>query len=162
MFGILTELKESGGMSEELVYKLRSCGGVAPLIYGLAKVHKTGTPVRPVLSMPGSPYYKVAKQVADWLAMIPEAQINCSSKSIVDQLQSLQLDEEEVMISFDVSSLYTNVPVKEAIAQAAERLYEGDLQQPPVDKETFMILAEISSCGRLCQHMMDSTNKWMA
>ena len=76
--------------------------------------------------MPGSPYYKVAKQVADWLAMIPEAQINCSSKSIVDQLQSLQLDEEEVMISFDVSSLYTNVPVKEAIAQAAERLYEGD------------------------------------
>ena len=84
--GMLTELKESGRMSEELVYKLRSCGGVAPSIYGLAKVHKTGTPVRTVLSIA---YYKVAKQVADWLEMIPEAQINCSSKSIVDQFQSL-------------------------------------------------------------------------
>ena len=49
------------------------------------------------------------------------------------------------MISFDVSSLYTNVPVKEAIDKAAERLYAGDLQQPPVDKEKFILLAELSA-----------------
>ena len=118
-------------MSEDLLMELRSCGGQPPRIYGLAKVHKTGTPVRPVLSMPGSPYHKVAKQVADWLAVITEAQIKCSSKLVVDKLKTVQLEEEEVMISFDVSSLYTNVPVKEAIVQAADRLYAGDLQQPP-------------------------------
>ena len=40
---IVIELKESGQMSEELVYKLRSCGGVAPRIYGLAKVQDTSS-----------------------------------------------------------------------------------------------------------------------
>ena len=111
------------------------------------KVHKAGTPVRPVLSMPGSPYHKVEKQAADWRAVIPEAPIKCSSKLIVDKLKTVQLEEDEVMISFNVSFLYTNVSVKEATVQAADRLYAGDLQQPPVDKETFMILAEMSSCG---------------
>ena len=44
-----------------------------------------------------------------------------------------------------MSALYTNVPVKEAIHMAAERLYAGDLPKPPVDKDTFVKLAEMSS-----------------
>ena len=44
-----------------------------------------------------------------------------------------------------MKSLYTNVPVKEAIQKAADRLYSGDVQLPSVDKETFTTLATISS-----------------
>ena len=43
-----------------------------------------------------------------------------------------------------MASLYTNVPVKEAIQEAADRLYSGDVQTPSVDKETFITLATIS------------------
>ena len=50
------------------------------------------------------------------------------------------MDEDEVVVSFDVSSLYTNVPVRESIQLAAERLYSGDLATPPVDKQTFIKL----------------------
>lgn len=35
--------------------------------HGLAKIHKHDVPLRPVLSMPGSAYHKIALQVADWL-----------------------------------------------------------------------------------------------
>ena len=73
-----------------------------------AKVHKSDMPMRPVLSMPGSVYYNVAKQVAKWLSVIPECQINCSTKSICDSLGSVKLEENEELVSFDVVSLYTN------------------------------------------------------
>ena len=45
-------------------------------------------------------------------------------------------------MSFDVVSLYTNVPVKEAIGIAAEKLYDLD-DVPPVDKETFITSANL-------------------
>ena len=59
--------------------------------------------------------------------------------------KSIFLDHDEVVISFDVTSLYTNVPVKEAIFEAAEKLYSGKFAMPPVDKETFIILAELAT-----------------
>ena len=60
-------------------------------------------------------------------------------------LYNLDLSEDEEMVSYDVSALYTNVPVKEAIELAADRLYAGDLPVPPVDKQTFIKLTELSS-----------------
>ena len=94
--------------------------------------------------MPGSPYYRLAEKVTKWLSMIPESKINCSTQKTVDQLKNVKLDPEEVMISFDVSSLYTNVPVNEAINDAANLLYFGRYETPPVDKETFIALTKLA------------------
>ena len=63
----------------------------------------------------------------------------------------MTLDADEVLISFDITLLYKNVPVKEAIQEAAERLYGGDLKTPSVDKETFIILATLLSSDVLRQ-----------
>ena len=52
-----------------------------------------------------------------------------------------------------MKSLYTNVPVKEAIQKAADRLYSGDVQASSVDKETFITLAIIS-----CTNLILSTH----
>ena len=57
--------------------------------------------------------------------------------------RKLSLDHDEVDISFDITSLYTNVPVKEAIFGDADKLYSGKLVMPPSDKETFIIFAEL-------------------
>ena len=62
---------------------LKSKGGQPPRIYGLGKVHKASIPVRPVLSMPGSPYYKIAAWVAKWLAGVPESNCQISSKKLL-------------------------------------------------------------------------------
>ena len=77
--------------------------------------------------MPGSAYHSVAKQIAEWLSIVPEAQINSSSKMISDLVKTIELENDEELVSFDVSALYTNVPVKDAINMAAEWLYAGDL-----------------------------------
>ena len=65
----------------------------------------------------------------------------------------MTLESDEAIISFDVMSLYTNVPVKEAIQEAADRLYSGDVQAPFVDKETLITLATIS-----CTNVILSTH----
>ena len=145
---ILREMKEEGKIGNELYERLKPKGSQPARLYGLAKVHKQDTPVRPVLSMPGSVYYNVAKQVAKWLSFIPECQINCDTKTICDTLSTVTLDENEELVSFDVVSLYTNVPVMEAIHVCADLLY-NKFTLLPVDKETFIELAKIASCNVL-------------
>ena len=60
----LENLVETGVLNGNLSNEMKSKGGQLPKLYGLAKVHKESVPVRPVLSMPDSPYYKLAEKVA--------------------------------------------------------------------------------------------------
>ena len=143
---LLDKLLEEGKLTKVMYDRLRPIGSQPPRLYGLAKVHKTDTPMRPVLSMPGSAYYEIAKQIAIWLKIVPECQINCSTKSIVDKISQTKLDSDEILVSFDVVSLYTNVPVKESIQVCADLLFDKYKIGLPVDKDTFIQLAMISSC----------------
>ena len=97
--------------------------------------------------MPGSAYYGVAKQVAFWLSHIPECNINSSTKTVCDSLDGIHLQDNETLVSFDVSSLYTNVPVLEAINVSADLMYNPRNPTPPVSKATFIELAKIASCN---------------
>ncbi|XP_066910560.1 uncharacterized protein [Clytia hemisphaerica] len=95
--------------------------------------------------MPGSAYYNIAKQTAEWLSVVNECCINTSSKSISDKLDEIVLKADHELVSFDIVSLYTNVPVLEAIDVCADLLYSGEYKKPPVDKETFIELLKICS-----------------
>ena len=101
--------------------------------------------------MPGSPYHKIALQVSDWLSVVDECNINSSTKEISDSLQNIQLPEDHVLISFDVTSLYTNVPVLEAIEHCTNLLYSGKYKKPPVDRNTFEELLKMCSSNVVMQ-----------
>ena len=141
----LEELYKQGKFSKVIYDRLCPVGSQPPRLYGLAKVHKPGIPLRPVLSMPGSAYHEIAKQIATWLSVVPECQINCSTESIVNQIKSVKLDKDEMLVSFDVVSLYTNVPVKESIQICADLLFDKYKIGLPVDKDTFIELALLAS-----------------
>ena len=145
----LKRLKREGRIDGTLYHKLKPRGSQPARLYGLAKVHKSTTPVRPVLSMPGSCYFKTAEKVAEWLSVVDECKINSSTQQISEMLNTVTLDADEQLVSFDVTSLYTNVPVTEAIDVCTDLLYSGKYPVPPVDKETFRTLAQISSCNVL-------------
>ena len=63
----------------------------------------------------------------------------------MQDIKGVTLDPDEVVISFDVSSLYTNILVNEANEEAADRLYSGDFPTPPVSKEAFITLTKLST-----------------
>ena len=52
--------------------------------------------MRPVLSMPGSAYHKVALKFTEWLSDVEECKINTSTNSISQSLSFIQLDDEIV------------------------------------------------------------------
>ena len=72
--------------------------------------------------------------------MFEKCKINASSKEICDRLKDVVLEEDEEVISYDVVSLYTNVPVLEAITVCADLLYNlPSDQRPVIDKDTFIL-----------------------
>ena len=115
----LLTLKNADEISDDQFNQMKSKDGQPPRIYGLAKVHKDGIPVRPVLSMPGSPYHNIAGIVTKRLSIIPESNSQCGVQKIGNQLKDIKLDDDEVLVTFDSVSLYTNVPVLESIEEAA-------------------------------------------
>ena len=144
---ILKNLFQEGKLDQALYERMRPKGSQPARLYGLAKVHKKNIPVRPVLSMPGSAYHEVALYVAECLSVVPQCKINASTKLISDRLKEVILEENEEVISFDVVSLYTNVPVLEALQVCTDMLYALPTKdRPNVDKETFITLAKIASC----------------
>ena len=110
IISLLKMLRDDGKISNLLYDKLKPIGSQPPRIYGLAKIHKVDVPLRPILSIPGSVYYKIALQV--WLSVVDECKINVSTKRISETLKEIKLEDDEELISFDVSSLYTNVPAQ--------------------------------------------------
>ena len=56
-------MNELGKIDEQFLKSIKSVGGQLPRFYGLVNVHERNIPVRPVPSMPGSPYYKVGGKI---------------------------------------------------------------------------------------------------
>ena len=125
----LLAMKKKDEIDEALYSRLRSTGGQPARLYGLAKVHKKGTPLRPVLSLPGSSYEHLNKTLAKFFDNIEGANIETNTQMAREIIENIDLDYNESIISLDVKSLYTNVPLKEAIDIALRKLYEQTI--PP-------------------------------
>ena len=138
----LRALWEDNKIDEELLKKLRSTGAQPARLYGLAKVHKNETPLRPVLSLPGSMYDPLNKWLAKLFDKVPGANIETSTKEMSERLRATALEPDETIFSMDVKSLYTNVPVHEAIDLAIETLYMS--QEPEIERDTLRRLMEMA------------------
>lgn len=120
----LKQLKKENKISEGIFNKMKPLGSQPQWSYGLAKVHKKDCPMRPVVSMQGSPYHNIVKTVATWLTYIPECNINYNTKMVSDDLKNCNLDDNEQIISFEIVPLYTKVPVREAI-ECCTNIFSG-------------------------------------
>ena len=85
-------------------------------MYGLIKVHKNNNPARPVISMIGTPEYQLAKFLDSIIkSYIPDSYMLHSTDHFFDELNNFQFKADHKLVSFDVQSLFTNVPLDETI-----------------------------------------------
>ncbi|XP_063713937.1 uncharacterized protein LOC134841828 [Symsagittifera roscoffensis] len=141
----LLAMKKKDEIDEALYSRLRSTGGQPARLYGLAKVHKKGTPLRPVLSLPGSSYEHLNKTLAKFFDNIEGANIETNTQMAREIIENIDLDYNESIISLDVKSLYTNVPLKEAIDIALRKLYEKT-SPPKLARGTMKKLLNMARC----------------
>ena len=139
----LLELFKAKLIPDEVYQFIRPAGSQRRRMYGLPKTHMPEVPLRPILSMTGSAHHELSK----WLASLLEPVLDrytahCISDSFTfaDYIRKLDGQIDSFMCSFDVSSLFTNVPLDETIAICADTLYNIPDSQPCIPKEAFVEL----------------------
>ena len=85
---------------------------------------------------------------AQWMAhkvfdKVPGANIETSTEGMRRRLEQIALESDETILSRDVKSLYTNVPVHEAIELACEAIYASS-NPPEMQQPTFKKLMELA------------------
>ena len=96
-------------------------------LYGLPKTHKKKLAMRPILSATGTYNYKLAKWLDEKLKPLSVNEHTVNDIFVfADELREMKIKDHEVLVSYDVSSLFTNVPVDETIESIAERAFEND------------------------------------
>ena len=115
----------------------------------MAKVHKCGVPLRSVISMIGTPAYKLAKFLDDLIKpLIPHTYLLKSTQEFTDRLKEIPFNNGNSMVSFDAVSLFTNVPLAETIELIIDRLHDDDnCNAVPVNKNVFRKLMFTATQG---------------
>ena len=140
---LLKDIKQTGGLSTYKCKQLYPTCAVSPKFCGLPKLHKVGTPLRPIVSSRGSITYDVAKE----LAYIIKPLVGQSLHHLKNtprfnwQLQGKKLEPGKVITSFDVKASFTSVPVHPAIQIVKQRL----LQDNTLPQRTSMSITQITS-----------------
>ena len=117
------------------------------MIYGLPKVHKPTVPLRPIVSFYTSPTYQLSKHLSYILSpLVGRTQSAVqNSKDFVDFIALQQLNEE-VLVSFDVISLFTDIPTDLAIRIACKHLENDDTLEERTNLEVDNIILLLDLC----------------
>ena len=140
-------------LDKDTYERIRPVGTATPRMYGVPKLHKEGTPLRPILSMINSPQHELAKWLADILKPVVKKFSKHTVKDSYEFCQDLDDfvnsdDGGYFMCSFDVKSLFTNVPLKETIEICLDSLYRDDeIPTPKMPEPKFQKLLLKATSG---------------
>lgn len=119
---------------------LTSNNAICPRIYGQPKAHKQNLPLRPVIPNITAPTCKLAKYIANILQRSIHSNYNTTSSfEFCDEVNHITLPEGYVMISLDVTSLFTNVPRYLVTKNIIERWNEVDTR---INLDLFLEIVE--------------------
>ena len=146
----LKRLANQGKIDRELEHSLRvpTNGTRPPLFYGVVKIHKEGYPLRPIVSAVGSATYTMSKYVSRILTPYVKETPSyiANTMALLKKLENVSIAEDEIIVSFDVKSLYTNVPRKDAFECIREIIGNDTMfkTKTGTDPEAFLDILKIS------------------
>ena len=92
-------------------------------LYGHPETHKEKLSLRPILSVTGTYNFALAKSLDEKLKPLSANRYTITdtfsfakeAKDFAKEIQNLVIDENGILVSYDVPSQYTNVPLQETI-----------------------------------------------
>ena len=99
-------------------WKLINLNPTAPTMKGLIKLHKEGTPIRPVVNWKHAPGYKLAQTLVNTLNTyipLPYTYNVKNTPQLIDDLTGIPQGQTMKFASFDISNMYSNIPIEEML-----------------------------------------------
>ena len=142
----LCMLKKNGMILELLCNKRFPSGSRPGILYGLPKVHKAGIPLRPILSSISTHAYVLAKFLVPLLRLFSSGNYLVSNSfSFVNDLFSSNFNSDNlIMASFDIKSLFTNMPLDETIDIIVTKLFSNSTHFHGFNSDDFTKLLQLS------------------
>ena len=127
LISLLESIKTEGGINESTYKRLYPTGAGSTKFYGLPKVHKEGTPLRPIVSSIGAVTHTTSKELSMILKplVVKSPHHIHNNQDFIEHLKGIQLGPDEIMVSYDVKALFTSVPIQPAL-NIIERLLKED------------------------------------
>ncbi len=150
LLSLLRDLKKNKKVTEAFYNCVRpSEGSSKPArLYGRVKLHKESVPLRPVVATCGTSTYALARRLSTILRpLVGSSGRNLrNTNELVETMEGIVMDESEMLVSYDVKSLFTSIPVEESIAICERKLREDDT----LDDRTGMNVETIVQMLRFC------------
>ena len=118
----LLTLKRSGYLPEAVYNKIRPRHKQPPRIYGLPKNHEADVPLRPIVSYVNTFAYDLSAYLANILSPLTgkSEYTVTNSAHFVFTVSNETIIDNEIMVSFDVGSLFANVSIDAAVQTALQ------------------------------------------
>ena len=99
LIALLKAIKTEDGINEATYKRLYPTGAGSPKFYGLPKIHKEGTSLRPIVSSIGAVTYSTSKELSRILRPVvgKSPPHICNNQDFIEHLKGITLGPEEVM-----------------------------------------------------------------
>jgi len=121
--GLLTRWRNAEYISVSKYRSLYCSDGILPRAYGLPKIHKQGRAYRLIVSSIDSPFYALSSFLQRLLTEnIPRTSSHVeNSFQLIEKLRNIHIEDNYTLISLDVISLFTNIPLELALDSVSRR-----------------------------------------
>ena len=104
-----------------------------PCLYLLPKIHKANNPGRPIISACGGPTEKISAFVDHTLKPLVQRLPSHvkDTAHFLNLLNTITVPPHHILMTIDVSSLYTNIPHNEGIEACKQQLLTRTVEEPP-------------------------------
>lgn len=119
--------------------KLKTNSATAPKLYGLPKIHKKDFPLRPICSFINSPSIELCRYITNILKNITkDSKYNIkNSLEFKYKINNQTILDNEKLVSFDVISLFPNIPIDLAMNTIEEKW--NDIEKyTMIEKDLFL------------------------
>jgi len=135
----LTRWKNSNCISPAKYKALYRSEGILPRAYGLPKIHKPDIPFRLIITSINSSFYSLAFFLQGIIKKhVPNTSNHLEySFELTEKLKDIFISDNHILISLDVISLFTNIPLDLAI-KSIEKRWEHISNNCSIPRDEFL------------------------